>query len=284
MNKVITRLGLLAVVMLLSSFQNTSHQTASGDSSPIAGTPVKTDITLPAISNIPAYQHGEELNYNVHYGFITGGAASITLKQEAIDGNDVFHAVIQGRTTGLAQKLFKVLDIYESYFDVKTSLPLKSVRNVREGNYRSYNEVTFDRKNNTVNSQKSGVHKVPANLHDMVSAFFYIRRIDFSKYKGGEIINVNTFFGDELFPFYVVFKGRETVKTDLGKFKCLKFVPIVEPGRIFKESDDMTFWFSDDNNKVPVRIKFDILVGSFKCDLTSFKNTKFNMSSLVSNN
>jgi hypothetical protein len=130
-----------------------------------------------------------------------------------------------------------------------------------------------------INSQLNGKHKVPENILDMVSAFFYIRRVDLSKYKGGEIIYVDTYFGDEIFPFYIIFKSREVIKTDLGKFQCLKFVPIVEPGRIFKENDDMTFWLSDDSNKIPVRIKFDMIVGSFKCDLVSYKNTKYEMTS-----
>jgi hypothetical protein len=237
-------------------------------------TPAMTPITLP-----PAFKDGEELNYLLHYGFITGGEASINLKVEKFGGMDVFHAVAKGKTTGLANKIFKVLDIYESFFDIKYNVPLKSIRNISEGNYKYYNEVYFNHRDNVVNSQRSGVHKVPENMLDMVSAFFYIRRMDMSKFKGGEIIYVNTYFGDEIFPFYIIFKNREEIKTELGKFRCLKFVPIVEPGRIFKENDDMTFWLSDDSNKVPVRIKFDMLVGSFKCDLISYKNTNYEMTS-----
>jgi hypothetical protein len=235
------------------------------------------------ISSFPAFQDNEELVFTLHYGIIKGGEAIVTLKKESFDNTqEVFHAVAKAHTTGLANKIFRVLDIYESYFDVRTNLPVKSIRDIREGNYKYYNEVSFNHRENTINSQRSGIHKVPANIHDMVSAFFYIRRIDFSNYKGGEIISVDTYFGDEVFPFYVVFKGRETVSIGLGKFKCLKFVPIVEPGRIFKESDDMTFWFSDDDNKIPIRIKFDLIVGSFKCDLSSSKCLKYNLLSKMS--
>ena len=67
----------------------------------------------------------------------------------------------------------------------------------------------------------------------------------------------------------------------MGKFKCLKFVPVVEPGRIFKNKDDMTFWLSDDDNKVPIRVKFDMIVGSFKCDLVSVRSQKFPLNSKI---
>lgn len=240
-------------------------------------------VPVTPISPFPAFQFGEELNYILHYGIIKGGEASIVLSKDTFKGREVFHATAKAKTTGLANSLFKVLDIYQSYFDINSNLPVKAVRDIREGNYKYYDEVLFNHKENTVNSSKSGVHKVPPFIHDMVSAFFYIRRIDFSNFKGGEVVSVNTFFGDELFPFYVIFKGRETINVGSGKYKCLKFVPIVEPGRIFKENDDMTFWFSDDDNKIPVRIKFDMIVGSFKCDLTSAKNLKYNLLSKVSN-
>lgn len=242
----------------------------------------KQPTPITPISPIPAFLEGEELSYTLHYGVIKAGEAKITLTKELFGGAfDVYHAAARANTTGLAKTLFPVLDIYESFFDINTNLPLKSIRNIREGSYKYYNEVYFYHSNNTIKSQLSGEHKVPPAIHDMVSAFFYVRRIDFSKYKGGEIVSVDTYFGDEVFPFYIIFKNRETVKTSLGKFKCLRFVPIVEPGRIFKESDDMTFWLSDDDNKFPVQIKLDMVVGSFKCDLTGIKGNKYELKSKI---
>ena len=244
----------------------------------------KKPTPVTPISPVPAFIEGEELSYTLHYGFIKAGEAKISLTRELFGGKlDMFHATAKAVTTGLAKTLFPVVDIYESVFDPVTNLPFRSIRNVKEGSYKQYNEVYFDHYQNIVKSQLSGEHKVPPLIHDMVSAFFYVRRIDFSSYKGGEIVSIDTYFQDEVFPFYIVFKGRETVKTDLGKFKCLKFVPIVEPGRIFKESDDMTFWLSDDENKVPVQIKMEMLVGSFKCDLTGIKGTKYELKSKLSN-
>ena len=244
--------------------------------------PPQTKVAMSPILPTPAFKDGEELKYLIHYGFITGGQASIKLNVEKFGGfTEVFHATAKGQTTGVAAKLFHVYDVYESFFDMNTNFPVKSIRNITEGNYKYYNAVYFDHIDNMVESQLSGKHKVPANILDMVSAFFYVRRIDLSKYKGGEIIYVDTYFGDEVFPFYIIFKNREVISTEMGKFHCLRFVPIVEPGRIFKESDDMTFWLSDDENKVPVRIKFDMIVGSFKCDLIDYKNTRYEMVSRV---
>ena len=247
----------------------------------ILSTSFQTNTVKPVINPEPAFIFGENLKYSLHYGIITAGLAIITLDKESYNGNTIFHAIVKANTVGLADKFFKVLDIYESYFLPSSNLPVRTIRNIHEGNYKQYNDVGFNHENNTITSKLSGEHKVPENILDMVSSLFYLRRVDFTNFNINDIIFVNTYFGDEVFPFYIVFKGREVLETSMGKFKCLKFVPVVEPGRIFKNKDDMTFWLSDDSNKIPVRVKFDMIVGSFKCDLVSFNNQKYSLSSLV---
>ena len=72
------------------------------------------------------------------------------------------------------------------------------------------------------------------------------------------------------------FYGTETIKTKFGKVNCLKFSPLVEPGRIFDSPDDVTIWVSNDNNKIPIRIQFNLIIGSVKCDLVEYENLKNN--------
>ena len=226
-------------------------------------------------SETPVFINGENLTFRIHYGFITGGEAKIIAKKTQLDNREVFHAVVTGKTTGLIDKIYKVHDVYESFFNPVTNLPVKAIRNIREGNYRYYDEVTFNQEEMYVLSQRNGKVSVPKNTLDMASVMYYVRRINLEKLKENDIISVDTYFGDELFPFFIVYRGRETISIGSGKYKCFKFVPIVEPGRVFSKKDDMTIWFSDDNNKIPVSIKFDIWAGSFKCDLTKFENLKY---------
>lgn len=221
------------------------------------------------------YIAGEKLKFIMYYGIINGGIADLTLTETTFEGKKIHHAKMDAYTTGLTDKLFKVRDIYESYFNPETGLPRKSVRNIKEGKYKYYNEVLFDQIENKVLSQKSGEHDVPPNILDMVSVLYQLRRIDFTKFKSGDSFDFKTYFGDELFPFEVRYKGTETISTKLGKISCHKFVPIVEPGRIFKEEDDMSIWISNDLNKVPIRIRFEMIVGSFNCDLLEYSNLKY---------
>ena len=88
----------------------------------------------------------------------------------------------------------------------------------------------------------------------------------------GQEFVIQTFFDREIYPLKFKFLGKEVVKTKLGSFNCLKFRPMVEKGRVFKEEEDMTLWVSDDQNKVPIRLKTDLLVGSIEMDLVEYKN------------
>jgi len=220
------------------------------------------------------FKAGEQLEYNLHFGPINAGKATGTLTYATIDGKKVFHSEMLAQTTGLADVLYKVRDIYGSWFDPVTLLPVKSNRDISEGRYKRKDEVTYDHSMGKVFSP-SGEHDVPKNIRDMVSVLYYIRSIDFDTIHVGDIIPINTFFDDELFPFDIRYRGKEEVKIKKGKFNCLKLVPFVEPGRIFESEDDMTIWISDDPNKIPIRIKFDLTVGSIKCDLTSYSGLKY---------
>ena len=65
--------------------------------------------------------------------------------------------------------------------------------------------------------------------------------------------------------------GKETIKLRNGKFRCLKFQPVVQQGRIFKANDDLNVWITDDANHIPVLAEAKVLVGSIKMELSSFE-------------
>ena len=232
------------------------------------------EIFTPPLKPISAFNAGEILTYQIRYGFIVGGITTFTITDDVYDGKPVFHARAIGETTGMANTLYGVRDVYESWFDKERNLPYKQIRNIKEGHYTRYNEVTYDRDNNTVNSKLSGVHNVPEKILDLTSTFYYLRRIDFSKMKEEDVIFVNMYFADEIFPFRLRYKGKEIIKTKFGKIECLKICPVVAVGRMFKAQDDLTIWFSDDENHLPVLVKMDIsVVGSVLLKLVKYENT-----------
>jgi hypothetical protein len=245
----------------------------------VFGLPLLAGNNLAVLKSFPiqqqkAFKVGEELNYRVHYGLIEAGVATIQVKkQTTLGGVSVYHLLGTGRSIGITEWLFKTRDVYQSYVDTKTLLPLRFIRDVNEGGYIIKRDITFDRDNNTAKDaelKKDTIFTLPANVHDIFSAFYYARNLNVANIQPGDIIELPVFLDHEIFPFKIKFVGRDMVKTKFGKIKCLKFVPVVQKGRVFEDEDDMHLWISDDNMHVPIRIKSELLVGSIKIDLESY--------------
>jgi hypothetical protein len=229
-----------------------------------------------------AYQPGEKIEYIIHYGIITGGIASLEIKEEVFEEKELWHSVMSSRTVGLADAIFRVKDIYESYIDPKTELPVRSVRNISEGRYRRYNVVLFDHKTRQdsaiLTSDLTGVHITQQGIHDIISCFYWFRNHilpEIDRYREGDMITVMTWFTDELYPIRMKYYGQEEIRTRAGRIRCYKFNPVTEKGRLFKTEEDMTFWFSADKNFLPVKIRFDIFVGAFMVEITNYEGLKY---------
>jgi hypothetical protein len=175
---------------------------------------------------------------------------------------------------------FKVEDRYESYFDKTTILPYKFIRNIDEGGYTKNIEIDFDQKNhkayvNNKKHKKKSVIDTRPNIQDMVSTYYYLRNnMDVDKLNIGDEVRVDMFFDGENYGFKLKYLGEETINTDFGKVESLKFRPYVMAGRVFKEEESLTLWVSKDKNKLPLRIKADLAVGSLRADLDAFKGLK----------
>ncbi len=236
---------------------------------------VPTDITthsnLPEI-NYSAFKPGEKLTYKVHYGIIDAGEAVLELKQSPYTFKDrpAYHAVATGHSLGAFDVFFKVRDTYETYIDQKGVFPWYFKRRVNEGGHKISQDYTFDHTSGEVATQKEETHEVPMGVQDMISAFYYARTFDYTNAKKGDIFEIPTFLDDELFILKIKYLGKETIKVRKGKFRCLKFVPVVQKGRIWKDEKDLSVWVSDDENKIPVLAKTKILVGSIKMELTDY--------------
>lgn len=225
-----------------------------------------------------AFIGGEKLKYQIYYGFINGGEATLQVNEQVFNGKPAYHLYLNGRTVGIANTLYNVNDTYESYTDPATHWPYFSIRNIHEGRYRHYSTQTWDHwsrpDSSIVISSKTGKVVVVKGCQDILSSVYYLRNkmLTIPPLKQDQTVTVDTYFTDEKYPLTVRFKGYETIKTKFGLVKCMKFMPVVITGRVFKTKDDMTIWFSNDSNFIPIRIKFDIFVGSVYCDLIEYKN------------
>ena len=227
------------------------------------------------------YISGEKLVYIAYFGWLNAGTATFNICDSVFENQNLYYAEATAITIGLADKLFEVRDVYESFLKPENNQTYLAIRNISEGKYRYYNEVRYNYEDKKVISQKSGEHDVPENILDMLGAFYYFRESMVSRVKNvGDEIIMDTYFADEIFPLKMQYVGDEKIKTKLGKFNSMKFTPVVEPGRIFDSEDDVTIWISKDKNYIPLKVRIDLIIGSIKCDLIEYSGLQYKLEQL----
>lgn len=221
-----------------------------------------------------AFKEGEILTYRLHYGVVDAGVAILEVKPDVMEvsGRKVYHIVGTGYSKGTFDWFFKVRDRYETYMDKDAMVPWLFVRRVEEGGYKFSQDYTFNHYSKKVDVGGGEKYDVPAGVQDMLSSFYAARNMDFSNAKENEIFSIMSFVDKELWPLKIRYVGKETIDTDIGKFKCLKFRPLVQRGRVFKKEEDLNVWITDDKNHIPVRAQAKILFGSIKLDITGVLN------------
>ena len=227
-----------------------------------------------------AFQEGEWFKFRVYYGIFNASYATLEVTNANLNNKDVFHIVGRGKSTGLLHLFFKVDDNYETYIDKNSGLPYRFIRQIDEGSHTKDLQIDFDQKLNKAHvfdrkHNENNTFTTQEKVHDMLSSFYYIRNsLNENNLVAGQEFNIDMFFDKENHNFKLKFLGREVLNTKFGKVATLKFKPYVMAGRVFKEEEALTLWITDDKNKMPIRIKADLAVGSLNADLEEFKGLK----------
>ena len=222
------------------------------------------------------FTSGEKIKYRVFYdswltSWITAGYGTMTVSETDRKFNDreTYLVEVKGKSAGPFNLFYKVDDRFQSYVDKQALVPWLFIRHTREGKFRLDDEVQFDQFGHTARSKKAE-KKVPPYVQDIVSAFYYVRTLDFETAEEGDEYFLNFFLDDSVYASRIIFLGREKVKTRLGTFNCLKFKPQVASGGIFQEAYPMVLWVTDDRNKIPVLGKSGVYIGSITIELIEY--------------
>jgi hypothetical protein len=236
-----------------------------------------------SISNM-TFSDGEKVVFKVFYNvigiYVDAGEASFTVEQTGYNNRPAYHLTGIGTSNPSYDWIFKVRDKYESFIDTATLRPYRFQRDVYEGGYTIKEAVDFDQANHRAVTAK-GNYSVPPCVQDVLSAIYYARNIDFDRYKPGDKVPFTMFIDEQVYSLYIRYIGREEVKTRFGRFRAIKFSPLLISGTIFSGGEKMTVWVSDDRNRIPLRIESPISVGSVKVDMKACYNLRHPFTSRI---
>ncbi|MGB3618093.1 MAG: DUF3108 domain-containing protein [Catalinimonas sp.] len=224
---------------------------------------------------------GEKLIYRVHYGFMEGGEAVIAVSDKVHEVNQrpCYKIEVQGRTTGAVRVFYKVRDVWGSYVDTSVFMPHRAYRKIQENNYRKDEVTYFDQAAGEArvvdeDRNQEKVMKTPRRALDLVSGAFYLRTLNYDRMRRGDTVRVQGVFEDKLYDMSIRYLGRERIKTRFGQVKTVHLQPILPDNSLFDGENAIDIYVTDDDNKVPVKIRANMVVGAVEIDLKDFNGLK----------
>lgn len=229
---------------------------------------------------------GEELTYRVNFGIFTIGSArtKVDSKIASMRSRPCYKIDGFGATSGVASWFSKFDDQWGAYLDTTTLITHVSYRKLKEDNYRRDEIVTFDHEKEQaevkVLNKETGAYDntkyypIKKNVRDIVGGFMYLRNIDYNSHKKGDTLVVSGFMEDTYYNLKVIYDGKEKINCNIGKLMCIRIIPIVPDNKLFDGANSITAWFSDDKNRVPIKIQAKMFIGHAGLEITTFRGLR----------
>ncbi len=229
-----------------------------------------------------AFGFGEKLEYKVGYKFITAGTAYFNILPEPVmrDGRKCYDIRFQVKSLESLDWLYRVRDQYRTVIDVAGIFPWEFEQRIREGNYKRDSKAYFDHENLIVKKGDKTI-KIPEYVHDIVSAFFYVRTLNIGSFSKDTIFYLPNFVDDTTYTLGVKIRGKDIVSVDAGKFKCVVVEPLITQGGLFKSEGTILIWLSDDDRKIPVKVATKIPIGYIEAKLTAYSGLRGALNSKI---
>jgi hypothetical protein len=256
---------------------------------------------LQAASSHRAFLPGEKLKFRLRWGIIPAGEALLeVLPIETIDGVESYHFVLTARTNAFIDAFYRYRSRIDAYADTgmtrsikyrKTVEARKKIREVivsfdwekSEVKYHSVKKYTVDdakapdKKNlkSKVRIRKLFVPVLPGSF-DPLSVFYYSRSIP---------LNENTRIlrpvsdGKKCIMGAAKVQRREKVRLASGTFDTYLIEPSLKHLEgVFAKSKNakIQLWITNDERRIPVKLKSKIVIGSFTGELISFTDGRDN--------
>ncbi len=239
--------------------------------SPLAYEPVSDEKTT-------APWTGEQLKYGLYYSFIKAGTAYIkTRGVTQINGRTAYVIQTTAFSAPVIDAFFKVRDINYSWLDAENFYSLGYSQSVREGNYKRDEWLAFDYSANVYYGevQKKAEPRLisgalTAPVLDMLTSLYFVRAQ--RQLTPGKDVVFDIVNREKQYPLIVKVLKKETVKTAAGKFNCIVVEPQFRGEGIFvSKGKSLKVWLTDDEYKMPVKMKTEVFIGSVSAELLEYK-------------
>lgn len=232
-----------------------------------------------------AFRVGEKLTFNIRYGIIKAGEAIMEVREKTLvfDSIPAYRIVTTAHSTPFFDAFYKVRDSVETYLDVRGLFSWKYEKRLREGGYLFDLLVEYDQRHGLANVHKIRYEddktwqirdesrfamSVPPYVLDVLGSFYFTRT---QRLEVGEPIFITNHDNKKVYDLRIIVQRRERVEVAAGTFDCIVVKPVLQGEAIFKQKGELWIWLTDDEFKIPVKMKTKIAVGSITTELKSIE-------------
>lgn len=211
---------------------------------------------------------GEQLEFEVKYGFISAGTATMGVERLIEYENRPCYLITSiAQSNSFFSTFYKVEDRVETVVDALGLFTWKFEKNLSEGSYKAQRLINFDQRNQKAYYNKDTAD-VPLFVQDALSVFYYVRT---QALEVGKSVHVDYYNDGKLYKLEVKVLEKETVTVGAGTFKCFVVEPLLKSVGVFKHEGQLKVWLTDDRLRLPVLMKSKVLVGSISAELKDYK-------------
>ena len=236
---------------------------------------------------------GEVIETKVTFSLFNAGKASMIVDNKIYNVNNraCYKVDVFGRTTGIFDFFARVRDNWGVYIDTVDYSPQKFYKYLQEGRYRKNEILRFDDK--LVDSVEILVlDKVTKQLSETkylhlendfkdimrgyfmnywISSVFYLRNLDYSNIPIDTLIEIPSLKDKGKYNYKMKFLGKIKIDSNKkNKVNALAFSPEMPKNKLFSGDNPVTFWLSDDDKKIPLRLSASMYFGSFDIETINF--------------
>jgi len=226
-------------------------------------------------STVP-FEVGERFTYNVSWKVFDAGIATMTLAEKtSFQNEEIYRINATVYSTGIVSTLFKVVDVFESFFQARDLCSRKITKKIQEGRRHRETVVTFDARARQARMEDRDLNRpdlppkrtespLPSCVQDVISALYFIRT---KNLRVGELVQFPINDGGRTYDVTVEIQAQEEVKTPAGTFQAFRLEPKVFDG-LFKSKGRLFVWVTTDAARMPVQLKAKINIGTITAALT----------------
>ena len=235
-----------------------------------------------------AFKSGETLQYDLYYNWkfvwVKAGSASMIISSTQWHGQPAYRTRLLTRGSDKADRFFVLRDTLTSIVTQGDMLPRYYSKTDMEGDKYRQRDVWFTYKDGVTSARQRyinphGMVKWQTEtdkdvIFDMLSIMLRARSWDASTFKPGQKIQFMMTDGDGKSMQTLVFRERKTLKmkNSAASYRCLVLSFVEYEGK--KEREVVTFYVTDDQNHVPVRLDLNLNFGTAKAYLSGYKGLR----------